>query len=419
LPAIETALAAATSGSGTTFAAVGVTPLNAVTIAGTFGHTIASGGTVTANLDFGGFYSLVARGGSNFVRYDGASSASVSPGVFTTSIGGSTLVNGRLLAIDTDSNTIRFSDNNDVTSWTSSDFFSKEIVPSDAVGITRLGQDVLILGQDDLEIRTFDPAVASYALVPQGTMDIGCYGWQRPIVHNNAAYFLDNTLRLVAVTKSGARTFHSDFIRSELTGFFTDTDIALNKISLNEVNLIQFAAASNGELYNLVYNIDKDDWSMWGSGTSLGALNCTNWAQADVKQSVFLAGDVDSDDIYSFDETYTRDIPNETVFRKGFYTGWVSHNTEREKKTKVVKVSARTLYATEDTQLVLEHRDNNSTSWTVAEARTIPQSYSGDWSTVRFQARGNYRHRQYRIYTDSACHLQIGHVEEDYEWLTK
>jgi hypothetical protein len=321
-----------------------------------------------------------------------------------------------LLALETDTEKLWFSEVDDPQSW-DSDWVSAEAKFDllKAMGVSN--DEIYLVGSSTIEVWGDDgntPLVKQLQGYVQSGI-IAPYSWT---LCKGTWYWLDDERKVVRLNGREPEVL-SETMNKYIQDFTTVTDALGDYVNANGKPFYILSFPTEGKTLAFdIYNNIWAEWGYWNSGTSTHDRwrgNCTTLAKGWNKQ---LVGDRSNGKVYYMDSSTYQD--NSSTLRSLVRTPHVNHGYQGIKKLPrsitfhVKRFQIPNSYS--DTELLVKWRDNGTTTWKTE--RTIPLGQSGETDfRYKLNIGAPYYSRQYEVsFTDNAP-LVLRSIEEDFEYL--
>jgi len=298
------------------------------------------------------------------------------------------------------------------------EFFSAENKADPIKAMHSAWDEIALFGSKVLE-HFYNNGVDPFLAIPGGNVPQGTLSPWTIKLADNAWFLLNRNRRLIRIDGRQA-TVLSQAI-DDILSTSPDAENAVGEvITLNGSTLYLLTVNDRTFVYDFAINEFVGEWGFWSTTTATyekfkprNFLNVEPWG-------ITLCTDKDNGNIYKLDFDESRD--NGELIRSSVITGWLDHNTGREKRSNELRFKlkrgkmAKTTKGQIEPKMFVQFRDNGSKVWN--NPFEIPLGFKGDdeFYYSIFQL-GSYRSRQYEIFCTENIPFSIVDVEEDVDLL--
>lgn len=328
-------------------------------------------------------------------------------------------LDGYILAITGTDKKFWWSDVNDGTSWTATNFASSAGNPDNTIAIRVVQRQIYLFGSATTEIWEND-GNSPFSRIPGGLIEIGCAAKNSPVRQNNSLIWLSDKRQFVRFTGTDTEFISSRYDK-EIAEFASVSDCVGATVVKGgqEYCLFYFPTQKR----TLAYNPAIDDWSEWGTWIP----ETLEWAPYEFTS---VARDVQSGQVYvgkpsavgitclSLDSRtdYPSAVPAGTSFKFLRTTGHIDHGSSKNKRLEELRFRARRGAASSSitsTILMLRYRNDGDSTW--SPIREIDLGAVGDTNHhIRLKRLGMYRSRQWEISATDNMRIVLSNAEADF-----
>lgn len=361
---------------------------------------------------------LYAANGAKILEIDTSAVTEMADADAPTTVSHPAVMDTYLLANETDSEKLHYSDVGAPTTW-SANYVSAEAQTDDLVATVVENLEIYLMGKRTLEVWDND-GVTPFVRQAQGYINSGCIAPYSFVVCGDVFYWLDQERNVVRMAP-GTRTPQviSVTMNKYIQSFSTVIDALGDYVHVGgrPYYILTFPT----EEKTLVWDIIKSYWYEWGWWDSANAEydnwlgNCHTLA---VGWNFSLVGSRKDGKIYKLDPTNYDD--NSETLRTLVRTHHINHQTDsvRKRSNRLIFRLKRTEIATsaDATSMTLRWRDDGSSTW--GNQRTISLTQIGDTEFRGTLNRlGAYYSRQYELVLSDDTPLTLISVEENFDYM--
>lgn len=317
-----------------------------------------------------------------------------------------------ILANSVGSNFFYWSDLQDPTTWTATNFASAAGSADHIVAIHVKDREIYLFGTETLEIWE-DDGENPFSRVPGGFREVGCIAPYSIVVTEKGLYWFDQNRRLVNYNGSSISRVSTPYDR-EIEKFSTIADCIGDKIEIDGRLFLVFNFKSVER--TLVYNVTSDNWCEWGkydeeeakyrSWRANGYAFSPSWG-------MHLIADIETPQVLELSSKFYSDVTSPIRLKRT--TGPIDYGTSKRKRSGEVRLRIKRGMGQSNPQLMIRWRDDNN-RW--SNEHWIPLGNAGDKEIIkRVFAHGIYRTRQYEFTATSSVPVIFIDAEEDIEVL--
>lgn len=317
-----------------------------------------------------------------------------------------------ILANSVGSNFFYWSDLQDPTTWTATNFATASGSADHVVAIHVKDREIYLFGTETLEIWEND-GEHPFSRVPGGFREIGCIAPYSVISTEKGLYWLDHNRRLVNFNGSTIERVSTPYDR-EIEQFSTVSDCIGDKIEIDGRLFLVFNFKT--EQRTLVYNVTSDNWCEWGrydettakyySWRANGYVFSPSWG-------VHLLADTETPQVLELSSNYYSDVTYPIRIKRT--TGLIDYGTTKRKRSTEIKFRVKRGFGNSDPQLMIRWRDDNN-RW--SNEHWVSLGNLGEKDIVRrIFTQGIYRTRQYEFVSTSSVPVIFIDAEENIEVL--
>jgi hypothetical protein len=300
-----------------------------------------------------------------------------------------------ILANDTGTSRLWFSQVNDPLDWDALNFVSPEAFPDNLDAFVVHNEEIDMLGAESLQ-AFYNDGVTPFIKIPGGLTERGISAKYSLSKLNNTIYWLDNDKRFVKLTGRSAEIISTPFDKY-LSGLTDISDANAFNVTVDGKHfyIINFKI----ENITLGYNYFLDSWFRLGEWDSTRGKfdrwlgNC--YAKS-VPWNLDLIGSRKDGKIYKLTSNSTTSIDNPIRFVRT--TGHIDHGTNKVKLSKRLRIRIKRGFGLTTTAPVVKirYKDNNELSFSNYIEGDLGNL--GDTEMlITFEPLGSYVTRQYEI----------------------
>lgn len=369
--------------------------------------------TTSASLNLGnivsfannGTYVFMAAGGViNYIDATGtiAQIADADAPTIVTHIG---YLDGYILAIDGTTGKFYWADVNAPTSWSALSFASAEANPDIVQALHVIRRQIILLGTVTTELWEND-GQTPFSRISGGAIEVGCSAKYSVVRHDDSLIWLSHARQFVRLTGTGFEFISSRYDK-EIANFSVVSDCIGGFIHHNGQEYCIFTFPTENR--TLVYNVNADDWSEWGTWDSAymsfdaydfrsTVRDLTTGKTFIGKRDALLIACLSSDSRVDLNSSSGAVVS--TAFKFLRRTGWIDNGSNKTKRVESLTFRAKRGYAgvleTTDPVLMLRYRNNGSGDW--LNIRNISLGLAGDYDhVIDLKRLGMYKSRQWEI----------------------
>lgn len=324
-------------------------------------------------------------------------------------------IDGYLIA-NNDSNTWKFSDVNNLTSWSALNIASAAGNADFVTVVKNLNRDIFFLGAESLEIWQ-NNGQTPFERIPGGYLDTGCIAPFSVITTELSLYWLDESRKFVKFNGRTIEPFPSDF-DVEIQAFSSVSDCLAHRIEILGQELLVFNFPSQQR--TLVCNLSSETWTEWSFWNSPAMADeawrgnchavCPGWG-------VHIVGDKNNGSVYVLDPEAPYDgTSNQYEIRVGKRTGHLDYGTSKQKQSQEFRVRLKRGVEGVGTSKISIRWRNDNKAW--SPWRLINLGPQGDTNLIQiFYRTGIFRARQYEVVASDFTKFVMADAEEDVEIL--
>lgn len=353
----------------------------------------------------------IMANGASMTWTDGSTLAAISDPDAPSTVTHVVYLDGYILALESTTGRVHFSDLMNALSWQASSFFNAESKPDRTLVLREGFRELLMLGADSVEFWINDGRTPFSRL--EGSAQP--YGTAAPYSVAQAGdtwIWLDHTRRLVTMTGRKVTAMSTPYDRviqryasvSDAIGFVT----SLEGWPLYVLN---FPAAQE----TIVLNYEAGIWTKWGNWDSQlgryrrfrGQTYCfaRQW-------NLHLLGDYETGVIYRTDRQTFQD--NAQPIRSLIRTGHISHGVLGRKRSDCVRLHCKRgagSASAPNPQIMMRRRIDNGAQWTSERWRSLGQVGEHE-PFIDWWRNGIYKTVQYEfVHTDNSDFIIMGAQE--------
>jgi len=320
-----------------------------------------------------------------------------------------------LIANDSGTGLIYWSNLNDPTTWNPLSFAEAELKPDNIIAQRVEGRELVLFGYRSVEFF-YNDGVSPFRRYEGGEVTTGVsVAYSVQFVPEVASWFyLDENRHLIRLTNRQPKKLSGPY-DEEIQSLATVTDGVSSVI--REGGRGWYVITFPTENVTYVYDYQQDAWYKWGNWNSktvsydrfIGQV-----ATYDSRSNKFLIGDKNAGIVYSMKSSIYTD--NGAEIRANVRTGFISHGTQNRKKSRKVQFRLKRGIAKDglDTAGEVNVRYRDDYTGTFSNELKIGTGIGGD---TRFNTEiyvgGIYRARQWDITSSDNTPFIIGGFEED------
>lgn len=320
-----------------------------------------------------------------------------------------------LIANDSGTGLIYWSNLNDPTTWNPLSFAEAELKPDNIIAQQVEGRELVLFGYRSVEFF-YNDGVSPFRRYEGGEVTTGVsVAYSVQFIPEVASWFyLDENRHLIRLTNRQPKKLSGPY-DEEIQSLATVTDGVSSVI--REGGRGWYVITFPTENVTYVYDYQQDAWYKWGNWNTKTVSYDRFIGQVstyDSRSNKFLIGDKNAGIVYSMKSSIYTD--NGAEIRANVRTGFISHGTQNRKKSRKVQFRLKRGIAKDglDTAGEVNVRYRDDYTGTFSNELKIGTGIGGD---TRFNTEiyvgGIYRARQWDITSSDNTPFIIGGFEED------
>lgn len=356
----------------------------------------------------------------SFIYFDSPSTGSeITPSSLSGSgIRGAAVMNRRLLLGAGNTESVYYSDINNLTTWSGTSFFSSELT-TDGISNLYVSKDQLfVIGGRSTEVWQND-GIFPFSRIPGATFQKGNEIKYGPVASYEEGAFLYGG--------DGQFYFFDGRSPQQVAGGVTDNlyDLGFSTtifghtydhFKYHNKNWIYLRNDDNQAIF---IDIANDDYSIIDNTTNAIFNSSSSWDVVGVRSGLLnshlFVGSRTSGNVAALKSARGNDYDG-NIITSSFKTGWVNHRTEACKRSRELRIKVLHDGSGNYPTLTLNYYNNGSSTQVASHTIDI-SSASEQFATYRLHNLGMYRQRQWEISSTSQEHIVISQIEEDFEVL--
>lgn len=353
---------------------------------------------------------VIMANGGQMVYTDLVTASAVADGDAPTAVTHVAVLDGYILANNTGTGKVYFSNLNDMTAWNALDFFTAESKYDDVLAIAEGFREIIALGSESVEFWIND-GINPFSRIPGSAQPYGIAAKYSLALVGGTWIWLDHLRRFVTMQGRQVVPVSTPFDR--VIQRYTAVDNAVGYATTIDgmpIYLLNFPT----ERATLAYNWQTQQWHKWGEWDSSngfyrrfrGLSYC--YARAWNKH---LIGDHANGLIYEASRRTFTD--NGTPIRSLLRTGHITHGASVTKQSHIVRLNCKRGLATSacaDPQLSMRRRVDNG-RWHNERVKSLGQ-VGQHRQYIDWRRNGNYKSCQYEfVHADDSDFIVMGAQE--------
>jgi hypothetical protein len=352
---------------------------------------------------------LVMANGAQMVHTDGSTLTTMADAQAPTAVTHVAFLDRYILAMS--STQINFSAVGDYSNWTALDFFLAEGQPDNNIAMMEGFREIIVLGRRSVEFF-YNDGQTPFSRLAGSSQPYGCSAPNSLCQVGSTWIWLDQNRRLVSMTGRQVTPVSNPYER--VIQRYVNVDDAVGYtigVDGYPLYILNFPTTRQ----TLVYNYQTQKWSKWGYwNTTTGTyerFRGQSYCYAR-KWNFHLIGDWQNGKIYKADRSTFTD--NSNAIRTVVRTGHISHGTETNKRSAVIRLRVKRGLANSsesDPQLTMRRRVNNGAQFENERWASLGQAGQHELH-LEWRRNGTYRTVQYEfVHSDNSDFVLVGAEE--------
>lgn len=354
---------------------------------------------------------VVIANGAQMVHTDLATLTTMADADAPTDVSHVASLDQYILANDSGSGVVKFSDLNDLTGWQALSFFSAESRPDDVVAIAEGFREIITLGRETVEFWIND-GQTPFSRIQGSAQPFGTVAPNSLALVGSTWMWLDHNRRFA--TMQGRQVVNVSSPYDRVIQRYQAVDNAIGyALSVEGMPLYALNFPTAGE--TLVYNYRSQQWHKWGYWNASDGIYERFRGESYCYARSFnahLIGDRANGKIYkALRDVYTDDgNPIRSLFR----TGHISHGYGGDKQSAILRLHCKRGVATSavaNPQIMMRRRVNNRAAFS-NERRKSLGAVGKSYPFIDWGPNGVYKTCQYEFVHTDATDLVIMGAQE-------